>query len=122
MTVDTASDRNLNVQQASDAGKDGEWTVRFIMPSKYTMETLPKPASDDVALKEVPASRRAAIRFSGMATDELIAKQETTLRRWLEQNGYAAKGTAVYAYYNDPFTPGFLRRTEVMLSIDGEAD
>ena len=26
-------------------------------------------------------------------------------------------GAAVYAYYNDPFTPGFLRRNEIIIPI-----
>jgi DNA gyrase inhibitor GyrI len=93
------------------------WIIRFIMPSKYTLETLPKAAGDDVRLLDVPAGRRAAIRFSGVATNELIAANEAALREWLNARGMTILGAPTYAYYNDPFTPGPLRRNEVMFDI-----
>ncbi|WP_296578130.1 heme-binding protein [Phreatobacter sp.] len=101
----------------SEAGE--AWIVRFIMPSKYTLETLPKAAGDDVRLLPVPAARRAAIRFSGVATDELIASNEAALRIWLAGRGFTILGAPTYAYYNDPFTPGFLRRNEVLFEVAG---
>jgi DNA gyrase inhibitor GyrI len=93
------------------------WRIRFIMPSKYTLETLPRAAGDDVNLMEVPAARRAAIRFSGVATDALIAAQETALTAWLGARGITILGPPTYAYYNDPFVPGPLRRNEVMFDV-----
>ncbi len=103
--------------EATAARGAESWTVRFIMPSKYTLATLPKPASPDVTLSEVPAARRAAIRFPGVATDGLIAEQERRLRSWLEARGLRVVGPPTYAYYNAPFTPGPLRRNEVMLDL-----
>jgi hypothetical protein len=100
-------------------GSDQTWLIRFVMPSKYTLETLPKAAGDDVKLLEVPPQRRAAIRFSGVATDALIATQETTLRAWLAARNLTILGAPTYAYYNDPFTPGPLRRNEVIFDVKG---
>lgn len=34
---------------------DGKWRVQFTMPSKYTMETLPKPNNPEVEIIELPA-------------------------------------------------------------------
>jgi DNA gyrase inhibitor GyrI len=96
---------------------DTAWVIRFVMPSKYTLETLPKAAGDDVRLIEVPAGRRAAIRFSGVATDTLIAMQEALLRAWLAARSITPIGPPTYAYYNDPFTPGPLRRNEVLFGV-----
>jgi hypothetical protein len=53
-------------------GDGRTWRVRFIMPSRYTMETLPKPHNPDVKLKEIPAKRYAVIRFSGMAGEDSL--------------------------------------------------
>jgi DNA gyrase inhibitor GyrI len=97
----------------------GAWKVRFIMPSQYKLDALPQPATGDVKLKSVPAQRRAAIRFSGVATDDLIADQEARLRAWLEIRKLSPVGPATYAYYNDPFTPGPLRRNEVLFDVAG---
>ena len=55
-------------------GADETWIVRFIMPAKYTLDTLPKAAGDDVRLLSVTAGRFAAIQFSGVATDALDRK------------------------------------------------
>jgi hypothetical protein len=87
------------------------------MPRRYTLDTLPVPASDDVRLREVPAQRRAAIRFGGVATDGLLAEKEAALRGWLRGRGLDATGAPLYAYYNDPSTPGVFRRNEVLIDL-----
>jgi DNA gyrase inhibitor GyrI len=106
------------VTQTPTAAGDA-WAVRFIMPAKYTLDSLPRAAGDDVRLLELPPARRAAIRFSGVATDALIATNEATLRAWLAARNLTPVGEPTYAYYNDPFTPGPLRRNEVMIDVKG---
>jgi hypothetical protein len=96
---------------------EGRWAVQFIMPSSYTLADLPAPAGAEVTLHEWPAARRAVIRFGGVATDATIAEAEARLRGWLDRQGLQAVGAPLYAYYNDPLTPGFLRRNEVLLTL-----
>lgn len=105
------------VIQTPTQANDQSWLIRFVMPSKYSLETLPKAAGEDVRLVELPAARRAAIRFSGTATDALIAQNEAMLRAWLAQRAIAIQGAPTYAYYNDPWTPGPLRRNEVLFVV-----
>lgn len=100
-------------------GTGGDWTVRFIMPSKYSLADLPEPVGDGVRLEEVPAQRRAALRFTGKASDEVMAEKEAALREWLVKHDLQATGPAVYAYYDGPMTPWFLRRYEVLIDIAG---
>ncbi len=100
-------------QEQDDAGR---WTVRFIMPSAYTLETLPLPAGD-VRLAAVPPRRMAAIQFNGYASDERVATHEAQLRAWLEARELAVSGPATYAYYDDPWMPPPLRRNEVLLPL-----
>jgi DNA gyrase inhibitor GyrI len=95
----------------------GSWTVQFIMPSKYTLKDLPKPDNAEVRLREIPAKKRVAIRFSGRQNDKLLAEKEQELRAWLKAKGITPKGNPLYAYYNDPFTPGFMRRNEVLFDF-----
>ena len=104
-------------ERASESPDGTSWRVRFIMPSQYTLESLPKPADADVELREVQPARRAAIRFSGIATDELVAGKERSLREWLAGRGLSSDGPATFAYYNAPFTPGPMRRNEVWIEI-----
>jgi hypothetical protein len=96
------------------------WTVRFIMPSSYTLDQLPRPSDADVQLRELPPARRAAIRFSGWWSDELFKTEDAKLRDWLSKRGLTPPGTPTFAYYNDPFTPGFLRRNEILYDLPPE--
>lgn len=98
-------------------GEGNAWSVQFIMPAQYSLDRLPAPASADISLHEWPARRMAAIRFGGVATDESIAEAETRLRDWMATQGLDAAAAPLYAYYNDPLTPGFLRRNEVLIPV-----
>lgn len=95
----------------------GTWTIQFIMPSGYSLENLPKPVGADVQLREIPPARRAVIRFSGWWSDELFNAKDAALREWLKGKGLEVSGTPLFAYYNDPFTPGFLRRNEILYDL-----
>jgi effector-binding domain-containing protein len=101
-------------------GEGDAWSVQFIMPEDYSLDRLPAPASGDITLHEWPARRMAAIRFGGVATDETIAEAEARLRDWMAAEGLEAAAAPVYAYYNDPLTPGFLRRNEVLIPVAGQ--
>ena len=94
------------------------WTVSFAMPSKYNIDNLPKPANDDIYFEEIQPSLAAVIRFSGVADSSLLNQKASVLKRWLELNGYTESSSPKFLFYNDPTTPGFLRRNEVMIIID----
>ena len=94
------------------------WTVSFAMPSKYNIDNLPKPTNDDIYFEEIQPSLAAVIRFSGVADTSLLDKKASALKRWLELNRYTELSSPKYLFYNDPTTPGFLRRNEVMIIID----
>ena len=94
------------------------WTVSFAMPSKYNIDNLPKPENDDIYFEEMLPSLAAVIRFSGVADTSLLNKKASALKRWLELNRYTELSSPKFLFYNDPTTPGFLRRNEVMIIID----
>ncbi len=94
------------------------WTVRFVMPSQYSRDDLPDPGDPAVRLQTVPPTRWVAIRFSGVTTNELLAERTDALWVWMETRGLTPLGPPAFAYYNDPFTPGFLRRNEVLFEIE----
>lgn len=101
------------LQQETEAGR---WQMRFVMPAKYTLATLP-PAPADIALTEVPARRMAAIRFAGNGGASDLAAHEAQLRQWLNGQGIAPVGEAEYAFYDAPMVPGPLRRNEVLIPV-----
>jgi hypothetical protein len=96
--------------------KEGQWRMYFVMPSQYTLDTLPTPNNPAVTLREVPASRVAVVRFSGLAGDEKTAKKTAELLAWLKTKQITPLGNPELARYNPPWTLPFLRRNEVLVS------
>jgi hypothetical protein len=101
----------------SQQSAGGAWKVRFVMPSGYTLETLPTPNNAAVKLIAVPAERFAAIQFSGLAGDEAIARHKQHLFDRLAEQALTPQGEAVMAFYNPPWTLPFLRRNEILVKI-----
>ncbi|WP_232020250.1 SOUL family heme-binding protein [Sulfuriflexus mobilis] len=93
------------------------WAVSFMMPAAYTLETLPKPLDPTVRLRQVPARRMAAIRYSGFWSEEGYLRNKAALVSWIENKGLKAVGEPIWARYNAPFSLWFLRRNEVLISI-----
>jgi hypothetical protein len=94
-----------------------QWTVTFMMPSSYSMETLPEPSDESVRLRAIPARRMAAVRYSGRWTQRRYARNLARLQTWMAERGFEAAGEPVWARYNAPFTPWFMRRNEVLIPL-----
>ena len=103
-------------QQASGS----MWRVRFIMPSGYTLETLPMPNNPDVKLVRVPAERVAAIRFSGLAGDDSISRHRKLLLERIARQDLTVHGEPTLAFYNPPWTLPFLRRNEILAKVSAQ--
>ena len=96
--------------------KSGEnWAVSFMMPAVYTMDSIPLPDDPSVILREVPAHRAAAIRYSGTWSEKGYKKQLAILQEWMQAENLEAAGEPVWARYNAPFTPWFMRRNEILI-------
>lgn len=102
----------------SEAADESDYFYRFVMPSKYTLETLPKPTDKSIVLREVPARVVAVRRFSGRWREESFNKHRTLLEQSLARDGLETVGAPMLARYNAPFIPGFMRRNEVMYELE----
>ncbi len=95
----------------------GGYLVQFVLPRSVALADAPEPLDPQIRLREEPARRVAAIRYSGFWSqsnyDEHLEKLQAALRaadlKWT--------GDPVYARYNAPFTPWFLRRNEIWLTL-----
>ena len=98
------------------------WAVSFMMPSSYTLETLPEPEDPAISLRQVPARQMAAVRYSGFWSEKgyLLNKQE--LESWIHERGLTIAGDPVWARYNPPFTPWFMRRNEILIPLAADAE
>lgn len=100
-------------QQQAKAG----WAVSFMMPAKYTRQTLPTPTDPTLTVREVPACRMAAVRYTGVWSQERYLKNKERLESWIQGKGLTVKGQPVWARYNPPFTLWFMRRNEILIPI-----
>ncbi len=98
------------------------WVVSFMMPSTYTIKTLPEPEDNEITLRQVPARRMAAIRYSGFWSEEGYLRHKAELESWINKMGFTIVGVPIWARYNPPFMPWFLRRNEVLIPIDTGTD
>jgi hypothetical protein len=103
-------------QQAAGEG----WVVSFMMPASYTMETIPEPLNPAVKIRQIPAYRAAAIRYSGFWSEKNYAEHRNELAEWLDKQRLRAAGPAVWARYNAPFVPWFMRRNEILIPVERE--
>lgn len=108
------------VVQSSDGD---EHVVAFVMPAEFTIETLPRPTDPNVRIREVPASRAAARQFTGRSSGEKFADQLSGLMsRLAEHPEFAVVGSPRYARFDPPWKPGFLRRNEVLVTVQRLTD
>lgn len=96
----------------------GTWTVRFTMPSGYTLDTLPEPIDPKVRLRELPPERVAVLRFSGLAGEKDVAAKSAELIEQTAAHHLRSSGQVSLAQYNPPWTLWFLRRNEVMIPVE----
>jgi len=100
--------------------RQGEGTgtvIAFVMPPGSTLESLPRPASPAVTLREVPARTVAVVTFSGYATEGAIEQKTNSLLQALKRDGVAPRSVPGVALYDPPWTPPFMRRNEVLVEI-----
>ena len=98
--------------------KVGEkWRITFVMPSQYTMETLPEPLDNRVKLTKVPGLLMGALSYSGTWSRDRYEEKEKRLKELIRQRGLKISGEPVFARYNSPFTLWFLRRNEVLIPV-----
>lgn len=97
--------------------EEGAYTIAFMMPSKWTMQSLPKPKDEAVRLREVQRTVKAALPFTGERDPQAISKLETRLREWLDANGWTTIGAATLAGYDGPSVPSGERRYEVQIPV-----
>ncbi|MEJ2236491.1 MAG: heme-binding protein [Syntrophobacterales bacterium] len=116
--IQQPSEKIAMTAPVTQQGGEGLSQVRFVMPSRHTMESLPKPNSPDVVLKEVAGKRFAVIRFSGRAKTKSLEERTKELQAFIENKQLEAISEPTYAFFNPPWTLPLLRRNEVMIEIN----
>ena len=93
-------------------------SIAFVMPSKYSLESVPKPVDDRINIVEIPKRTLAVLRFSGRWSTSLFNKKSRQLLEQLCKEKISIIGTVFSMRYSSPFTPSFLRRNEVAIEVE----
>ena len=96
---------------------DTEWAISFIMPSKFSIDTIPNPINDRIKIIQIPSKRYAVVTFSGRSTEENLTTHTNELEKYINGSNYSKAGNAKYAFYNPPWTLPFLRRNEIQFEL-----
>jgi hypothetical protein len=94
-----------------------DWRIQFVMPSEYTMATLPKPNNQAVQLREVPAQRFAVLRYSGLNTASKVEDKTQELLTWVKTKNWQMVGSPQLSRYDPPWTLPMWRRNEIRVEV-----
>ena len=94
--------------------------MKFVLPAEVAAGSIPIPNDQSVEITKRAGGRFAVLRFSGSIDEETIAAAETQLREWIKTKGWTTtdENAMEYAGYDPPWTPGVMRRNEVLIQVE----
>jgi hypothetical protein len=99
------------------AGGPSRFVVAFVLPVGVTADTAPVPTDPMVAIRAVPGSLAAAVRFTGSGSEAAFGRRSSALQEALKLAGLVPVGAPRFARFDPPFKPWFLRRNEVVQDV-----
>ena len=107
------------VAQSAESTEVGAgWVIRFFMPAKWTLDTLPRPNDDRVRLTEVPGETLAVLTFTGDRGPRAVHERTDELLEVLRAHGFEPTGEPAAWFYDPPWTLPFRRRNEIVVPVD----
>ena len=98
-------------------GSAQQWRVHFVMPSQYTLATIPKPKNSAVTLHELPSKYFVVHRYSGFNTVARVQEKTDEALAWTKQQSLKVVGTPQLSRYDPPWTLPMFRRNEIMVEV-----
>ena len=95
----------------------GGFMVQFVLPKGVTLESAPEPLDARVQLRQVTGQRVAVLRYSGTWSQSNYDQHLAQLQAALQLAQITWTGQPVLSRYDAPFTPWFLRRNEIWLTV-----
>ncbi len=105
-------------QKNSDSALDQDsWEIAFIMPKKFTQETIPQPNDTNITLKKQPGHQVLAIQFTGLISNKKIEQKISALKEYAKKHNITVSSEPTLAFYDPPWIFPWLKRHEVWLLI-----
>lgn len=100
-----------------EASAEGTWTVSFVLPGGRPLADYPEPDDARVRLRQLPAERAAALRWSGRWTAANVDRRTAELRAEMARAGWIPNGEPRWARFDPPWRPAFARRNEIVIPV-----
>jgi hypothetical protein len=94
-----------------------QWRIHFVMPSQYTLASIPKPNNNAVTLRELPRKFMVVHRYTGFNTLAGVQEKTNETLAWAKQQSLQVIGTPQLSRYDPPWTLPMFRRNEIMVEV-----
>jgi len=94
-----------------------QWMVKFVMPSQYTLASIPKPKNKAVSLKEISSTYFVVLKYSGFNTQSKVQAKSLEASDWTRKKNLKILGAPQLSRYDPPWTLPMLRRNEIMIEV-----
>jgi hypothetical protein len=98
-------------------GEELPGQMGFVIPKDVAQGVIPEPVASKVKILKRAGGRFAVVRFAGTMDLTTAENEEAKLRTWIESKGFKFHEESEAAGYDPPFTPGPLRRNEVLIRL-----
>lgn len=80
------------------------------MQTIYTLANFPRPNDPTIKIQQQDSQAFAVLKFSRWMNEKKFNEKIIELNHWISEQGLKAKGEAILARYNPPWTLPFMRR------------
>lgn len=108
----------MTVPVETSATVEGKTTMRFFLPSEFTVTTAPVPTDARVQIEQVPEATQAVLRFTGLGSTAQVQQRRAALLEALDRSDWSVAGEPTTLFYDPPWTIPFLRRNEVVIPVN----
>lgn len=93
-------------------------SMAFVLPGKYTLDTLPTPTDSRVSIEKIAEKKWAVLQYSWSRSETLKQKKLEKLYSLLEKDNISYTQEVQFAFFNPPLTLPFLLRNEVWVGLE----
>lgn len=93
-------------------------TIAFVLPAKYTIDTLPRPNNPAVKITSVASRKVAVLRFGWYPSETRVEQKKSQLSGFLTRDGKRIIGPIETARYNPPLSMPLTLRNEIIIPIE----
>ena len=105
------------VSQAPIDSSGAVWTVSFMMPASFDLDSLPAAKTDSIRFVKTETEQLLVREFSGFRNGARLSEHTKAVLQEAQERGLDVRGEPRYFFYDGPMTPPWARRNEVAIPV-----